>query len=56
MNEYNIYPVTKHASVALTHVIRREIADVKAPIRVTVSCDHISNYFLLFYLLILFHK
>lgn len=53
--EFNIYPATKHGSVALTHVIRRELADIKAPIRVTVSYDHISSYFLLFYLLMLFY-
>lgn len=42
--EFNIYPVTKHGSVTLTHLIRRELADIKAPIRITVSYDYISYY------------
>ncbi|XP_011876418.1 PREDICTED: dehydrogenase/reductase SDR family member 11-like [Vollenhovia emeryi] len=45
--DFNLYPATKHASVALTHVVRRELAVIKAPIRITVSCDHISSFLFL---------
>ncbi|XP_077260701.1 farnesol dehydrogenase [Temnothorax americanus] len=33
--DVNLYPATKHGSVALTHVVRRELASIKAPIRIT---------------------
>ncbi|XP_071561124.1 farnesol dehydrogenase [Temnothorax nylanderi] len=33
--DFNLYPASKHGSVALTHVVRRELASVKAPIRIT---------------------
>jgi len=39
---FNIYSATKHASRVLTTLVRREIADVQVPIRVTVSCDHLN--------------
>lgn len=41
-NGWNLYPTTKHATVALTHTVRRELAAIKSPIRITVSCDHIE--------------
>ncbi|XP_011697947.1 PREDICTED: dehydrogenase/reductase SDR family member 11-like [Wasmannia auropunctata] len=31
----NLYAASKHASLALTHTVRRELAEIKAPIRVT---------------------
>lgn len=53
-NDFNIYIASKHGSVALTHSVRRELAGIKAPIRITVSCDRISSfYFLSFYFLML---
>lgn len=45
--DFNLYPTSKHGSVTLTHTVRRELAGIKAPIRITVSCDNIlSSYFL----------
>ncbi|KAH0946515.1 hypothetical protein HN011_004292, partial [Eciton burchellii] len=35
LNNFNMYPVCKHANVCLTNIVRREIVAVKAPIRVT---------------------
>ncbi|XP_024945123.1 myogenesis-regulating glycosidase isoform X2 [Cephus cinctus] len=32
---WNLYPSCKHATVAMTHTIRRELAKIKVPIRVT---------------------
>lgn len=34
-NAFNLYPAIKHASRVLTTLVRREIADIKVPIRVT---------------------
>ncbi|XP_032683762.1 farnesol dehydrogenase-like [Odontomachus brunneus] len=34
-NGFNLYPATKHATVALTHTVRRELAVMKLPIRIT---------------------
>lgn len=34
-NGWNIYPACKHATVALTHTVRRELAAVQAKIRIT---------------------
>jgi NADP+-dependent farnesol dehydrogenase len=31
----NLYPASKHGSVALTYLVKRELADIKAPIRIT---------------------
>lgn len=36
LNGFNVYPACKHASVALTHTVRRELKSVGAPIRITV--------------------
>jgi hypothetical protein len=48
---FNLYPATKHGSVALTHVVRQELAEIKASIRITVSYDRILIiYFLLFFI------
>ncbi|XP_072767217.1 farnesol dehydrogenase isoform X2 [Anoplolepis gracilipes] len=33
--DYNLYPASKHATVALTHTVRREIANIKPYIRIT---------------------
>ncbi|CAL1680682.1 unnamed protein product [Lasius platythorax] len=33
--DFNLYVASKHATVALTHTVRREIADIKPPIRIT---------------------
>ncbi|XP_018360949.1 PREDICTED: farnesol dehydrogenase-like [Trachymyrmex cornetzi] len=35
MPDFNLYPTTKHASLALTNTVRGEIAKIKAPIRIT---------------------
>ncbi|XP_018316996.1 farnesol dehydrogenase [Mycetomoellerius zeteki] len=35
MPDFNLYPATKHASLALTDTVRGEIAKIKAPIRIT---------------------
>ncbi|KAG5332154.1 SDR1 dehydrogenase, partial [Acromyrmex charruanus] len=35
MPDFNLYPATKHASLALTNTVRGEIAKIKAPIRIT---------------------
>ncbi|XP_017753491.1 PREDICTED: farnesol dehydrogenase-like [Eufriesea mexicana] len=32
---WNLYPACKHGTVALTHTVRRELAAIKAPIRIT---------------------
>lgn len=37
-NGWNLYPTCKHGTVALTHTVRRELAAVKAPIRITSIC------------------
>lgn len=37
-NGWNLYPTTKHGTVALTHSVRRELAAIKAPIRITGIC------------------
>lgn len=34
-NGWNLYPTCKHGNVALTHTVRRELAAIKAPIRIT---------------------
>ena len=34
-NGWNLYPASKHGTVALTHTVRRELAAIKAPIRIT---------------------
>ncbi|CAK9829262.1 Farnesol dehydrogenase [Anthophora retusa] len=34
-NGWNLYPTCKHGTVALTHTVRRELAAIKAPIRIT---------------------
>lgn len=34
-NGWNLYPACKHGTVALTHTVRRELAAIKAPIRIT---------------------
>ncbi|CAD1479988.1 unnamed protein product, partial [Heterotrigona itama] len=34
-NGWNLYPTCKHGAVALTHTVRRELAAIKAPIRIT---------------------
>ncbi|EFN86974.1 farnesol dehydrogenase isoform X2 [Harpegnathos saltator] len=34
-NGWNLYPACKHATVALTHTVRRELAAIKSPIRIT---------------------
>ncbi|XP_043286522.1 farnesol dehydrogenase-like [Venturia canescens] len=34
-NGFNLYPATKHATVAMTHSLRREIMAAKLPIRIT---------------------
>lgn len=47
-NGWNLYPATKHASVALTHTVRHELCVIKAPIRVTVSSPIDSILFLFF--------
>ncbi|XP_029658668.1 farnesol dehydrogenase-like [Formica exsecta] len=33
--DFNLYVASKHATVALTHTVRREIADIKPSIRIT---------------------
>jgi len=43
-NGLNIYPATKHASRVLSTTVRREIAAVQAPIRVTVSPNHLNPF------------
>ncbi|KAL6261654.1 hypothetical protein P5V15_006742 [Pogonomyrmex californicus] len=57
LSDFNLYPTTKHGTVALTHTVRRELAAVKAPIRITsISpglvktsiCEHseaLNNFF-----------
>ncbi|KAL0116901.1 hypothetical protein PUN28_010046 [Cardiocondyla obscurior] len=35
MPDFNLYPATKHGSVALTNVVRRELAALQVPIRIT---------------------
>ncbi|KAK0180569.1 hypothetical protein PV327_002937 [Microctonus hyperodae] len=35
LNGFNIYPSTKHATVALTHTVRRELAASKLSIKIT---------------------
>lgn len=50
MPDFNLYPATKHASLALTDTVRGEIAKIKAPIRITVRCNYVLNFFLLFFL------
>ena len=40
--ECNMYFSSKHASLALTNTVRREVGKIKAPIRVTV------RYFIIF--------
>ncbi|KAK0072310.1 hypothetical protein PV325_011567, partial [Microctonus aethiopoides] len=35
LNGFNIYPSTKHATVALTHTVRRELAADRLPIKIT---------------------
>lgn len=54
VHDFNLYPASKHGSLALTHSVRRELAGIKAPIRITVSGLHIFT-FLLFYFLMLFY-
>lgn len=34
-NGWNLYPTCKHGTVALTHMVRQELAAIKAPIRIT---------------------
>ncbi|XP_014483128.1 PREDICTED: farnesol dehydrogenase-like [Dinoponera quadriceps] len=34
-NGWNLYPASKHATVALTDTVRKELAAIKSPIRVT---------------------
>ena len=36
-NGWNLYPTCKHGAVALTHTVRRELAAIRGPIRITVS-------------------
>jgi len=33
--DFSLYPASKHGSVNLTHIVRRELAGIKAPIRIT---------------------
>ncbi|XP_014601544.1 PREDICTED: farnesol dehydrogenase-like [Polistes canadensis] len=37
-NGWNLYPATKHASVALTETVKHELHDVEVPIRITSIC------------------
>lgn len=43
-NGWNLYPTCKHGNVALTHTVRRELAAIKAPIRITVSLGGFRRY------------
>lgn len=43
-NGWNLYPACKHGNVALTHTVRRELAAIKAPIRITVSSRGFRTY------------
>lgn len=43
LNGWNLYPTSKHGSVALTHSVRREVAAIKAPIRITSVCPGFVN-------------
>lgn len=45
---FNLYPTCKHATVAMTHSIRRELAEAKLPIRITVSTIKTKNNVKLF--------
>ncbi|XP_015182123.1 PREDICTED: farnesol dehydrogenase-like isoform X1 [Polistes dominula] len=40
-NGWNLYPATKHASVAITETVRHELRAVEAPIRITSICPGI---------------
>nr|XP_034173678.1 farnesol dehydrogenase-like [Osmia lignaria] len=42
-NGWNLYPTCKHGTVALTHTVRRELAAIKAPIRITSISPGIVN-------------
>lgn len=45
LNGFNLYPATKHASVALTQTIRNELKDADPKIRVTVIRELCSVIF-----------
>lgn len=36
-NGWNLYPVCKHANITLVQLVKQELIDIKAPIRITVS-------------------
>ncbi|KOC67087.1 Dehydrogenase/reductase SDR family member 11 [Habropoda laboriosa] len=42
-NGWNLYPTCKHGTVALTHTVRRELAAIKAPIRITSISPGLVN-------------
>jgi len=49
MPNFNLYPATKHASLALTNTVRGEIAKIKTPIRITVRlCFELFSCYLFY--------
>lgn len=44
-NGWNLYTASKHATFALNHTVRLELAALGSPIRVTVSCGRLRSYF-----------